>query len=306
MPSLALRTARQALEAGPVLIQVPRRGYLAALACQECGEPLRCAACAGPVIIAGAGQPLRCGWCGTQPPQTCATCGNAGLRALVTGARRTADELSRAFPGVSVETSSGTSIVPAVAAGPSLVIATPGAEPPAAGGYAAAVLLDGWALLGRPSLRAAEEALRRWMNAAALVRPGPDGGRVIVMADPAVTAVQALIRWDPQAHAERELAERSELRFPPAARMAALSGPSEAISDLLAVTRLPDGSEVLGPVEIAGPGQGTGPGSVRFLVRAPWSAGTELAVALRAGQAVRSARKQAGAVRVQLDPTELI
>ena len=44
---------------------------------------------------------------------------------------------------------------------PALVVATPGAEPQAVGGYAAALLLDGWMLLGRPSLRAAEEAFLR-------------------------------------------------------------------------------------------------------------------------------------------------
>ena len=63
-----------------------------------------------------------------------------------------------------------------------------------ADGYAAALLLDGWALLGRPSLRAAEEALRRWLNAAALVRPA---GPVVVLAEASLPAVQALIRWDP-------------------------------------------------------------------------------------------------------------
>ena len=56
-----------------------------------------------------------------------------------------------------------------------LVVSTPGAEPVAEGGYGAALLLDGWALLGRQDLRAAEDALRRWMAAAALVRPGRAG-----------------------------------------------------------------------------------------------------------------------------------
>jgi primosomal protein N' (replication factor Y) len=42
------------------------------------------------------------------------------------------------------------------------------------------------------------------------------------------------------------------------------------------------------------------------LVRAPSSAGTELAAALRAGLAARTARKEAGSVRLQLDPAELI
>ena len=45
---------------------------------------------------------------------------------------------------------------------------------------------------------------------------------------------------------------------------------------------------------------------VRVLVRVPRSASIPLAAALRAAQAVRSARKDAGAVRVQLDPAELI
>ena len=49
-----------------------------------------------------------------------------------------------------------------------VVVATPGAEPVADGGYGAALLLDGWAMLSRADLRAGEEALRRWLNAAAL------------------------------------------------------------------------------------------------------------------------------------------
>ncbi len=310
IPSLALRTARDALEAGPVLVQVPRRGYLAAVACRRCGERIRCGSCAGPVALAGPGQPLRCGWCGLTLEQTCVTCGNAGLRALVTGARRTAEELGRAFPGVTVHTSSGSAVLRRVEPESALVIATPGAEPPAPDGYAAAVLLDGWALLGRPSLRAAEEALRRWMNAAALVRPGPAGGKVVIIAEPDVLAVQALIRWDAATHADRELAERAQLGFPPTVRMASLTGPAQAVEDLLGTVSLPPDCDVLGPVDVPAAAVPTAAGqdsrTVRYLVRAPSAAGTALATALRAGLADRSARKEAGQVRLQLDPAELI
>src|SRR5262249_56494228 len=45
MPSLALRAARAALARGPVLVQVPRRGYLTAVACERCRAAARCAAC---------------------------------------------------------------------------------------------------------------------------------------------------------------------------------------------------------------------------------------------------------------------
>jgi primosomal protein N' (replication factor Y) len=218
---------------------------------------------------------------------------------------------------------------------PALVVATPGAEPRADGGYAAAVLLDAWVLLGRPSLRAAEEALRRWLNAAALVRPAAAGGAVAVVAEAGLPAVQALIRWDPVTHAEREMAERQALRFPPAVKMAALSGSYTSVAELLAAAALPPEAEVLGPILLdgdaggalpegrQGPDRASGPGgagesdgdpehdnaghdTVRMLVRVPRSGATALAAALRAAQAARSARKAPGPVRVQFDPVELI
>jgi primosomal protein N' (replication factor Y) len=302
-----------------VLFQVPRSGYLAAVACERCHAQVRCR-CGGPAQLAGERAVPRCGWCGSAVSRSCNQCGHGRLRALVTGATRTAEELGRAFPAVPVRTSGGSRVLAAVPGSPAVVVATPGAEPYADGGYAAAILLDAWALLSRPSLRAAEETLRRWMNAAALVRPGPDGGSVVVVADAALPVVQALIRWDPATFADRELAERRELRFPPAARMAALSGPHSAVRALLDSAELPPGAEILGPVPVAGgdPGQlsgaagspdgGPGPDAdaVRFLVRAPRSGGTALAAVLHAGQAARTARKEPGTVRLELDPAELI
>ena len=187
-----------------------------------------------------------CRWCGALAADwACPQCGSGRLRALVTGAARTAEELGRAFPDVPVRTSGGQHVLAEVPAEPALVIATPGAEPVAADGYAAALLLDGWALLGRPSLRAAEETLRRWLNAAALVRPA---GSVVVLAEASLPAVQALVRWDPVGFAERELAERAELGFPPAVRMAAVTGPSTAVAEFVGSAALPDRAEILGPV----------------------------------------------------------
>jgi primosomal protein N' (replication factor Y) len=316
LPSLALRTAREALTGGarggltqgPVLVQVPRRGYLAAVACARCRAQARCATCAGPLEISGSHGTPGCRWCGALAADwTCARCGSGQLRALVTGAARTAEELGRAFPGVAVRTSDGQRVLATVPAEPALVIATPGAEPVAPGGYAAALLLDGWALLGRPSLRAAEEALRRWMNAAALVRPG---GTVVVLAESTLPAVQALIRWDPVTFSERELAERAELGFPPAVRMAAVTGPADAVADFVGVLSssrdgLPARAEVLGPVPVdAGPGV-SAETRERALIRIGRRDGLELARALHAVQATRSARKDGAAVRVQLDPAEV-
>jgi primosomal protein N' (replication factor Y) len=315
LPSLALRTAAGALESGPVLFQVPRRGYLAAVACERCRTQARCR-CGGPAELPGPAAGLRCGWCGSPVERACARCGHDGLRALVTGARRTAEELGRAFRGVPVLTSGGSSVRAEVSGEPAIVVATPGAEPLAAGGYSAAVLLDGWALLGRASLRAAEEAVRRWLNAAALVRPGSENGTVVVVADQGLPAVQALIRWDPATFARRELAARAELRFPPAARMAAVTGSESAVQALLDSARLPAEAEILGPVPVSlglaapgGPppeGSGPAPEVVRYLVRVPRSEGGALAASLHLAQAERTARKEAGLLRVQLDPAALV
>ena len=305
LPSLALRTARTALAVpGPVLVQVPRRGYLAAIACARCRAQARCAVCGGPLHVGGSNEVPGCRWCGALAADwACPQCGSGRLRALVTGAARTAEELGRAFPDVPVRTSGGQHVLAEVSAEPALVIATPGAEPVAADGYAAALLLDGWALLGRPSLRAAEETLRRWLNAAALVRPA---GSVVVLAEASLPAVQALVRWDPVGFAERELAERAELGFPPAVRMAAVTGPSAAIAEFVGSAALPDRAEILGPVPVEP--NGAEPGSdpaERALIRIPRTDGLALARALHAAQAARSARKDGGAVRVQLDPAEV-
>src|SRR5690606_18244628 len=183
---------------------------------------------------------------------------------------------------------------------PALVVATPGAEPVAAGGYGAVLLLDTWALLSRADLRAAEEALRRWLAAATLARPASQGGKVVVVADGGLATVQALVRWDPAGFAARELAERRELGFPPAARMASVTGPAAAVADLLALAALPDGAVTLGPVPVAGGDE------ERLLIRvAQRSAGAALASALHAAAGVRSARKAEGSVRIQVDPREL-
>jgi primosomal protein N' (replication factor Y) (superfamily II helicase) len=196
-------------------------------------------------------------------------------------------------------------VLATVPGGPALVVATPGAEPVAEGGYGAALLLDSWALLGRAGLRAGEEALRRWLNAAALVRSASAGGQVVVAADAAHPVVQALVRWDPGWLAARELADRRELGFPPATRMASLSGSAEALADFLAAARLPADADLLGPVpEPPRPGQDGE--RERYLVRVPRGEGLELAHALAAVQGVRSAKKVSEHVRVQLDPLELV
>lgn len=312
LPTVALHSARSALAADtPVLVQVPRRGYVPSLACGRCRMITRCRHCTGPLSLPERGGIAVCRWCGRgDRALRCSRCGSDSVRAVVIGARRTAEELGRAFPGVPVVTSAGDTIVDRIDDGAALVIATPGAEPYVRQGYGAALLLDSWALLGRQDLRAAEDTLRRWMAAAALVRNHQAGGLVTVVAESSIPTVQALIRWDPLGHAEAELTTRAEVGLPPAVHIAALDGDPESVAALLESARLPEHAELLGPVALpSGVRRPAGVPEqvsvVRMLVRVGRDDGLALAVALRQGVGVLSARGSHRPVRVQIDPLHI-
>lgn len=294
VPRPAYDAIRRGLEEGPVLVQTPRAGYAAALACDTCRTPARCTVCTGPLTITGPAAPPTCRWCGhAEEAWSCPTCGGRGLRAPVRGEARTAEELGRMFPGTTVRSSSGERVLASVTDRHDLVVATVGAEPVAEGGYAAVVVLDTWLSLAREDMRATEEALRRWLNAAALVRRG---GHVVAVGDPAHPVLQALVRWDPAGFARRESDERAAAHLPPAARIATLTGDLGALDDALHLLDLPEGGEVLGPVPSGD--------EHRVVVRVPWAHGPALSRALGDLQRMRSARKL-DPVRVQVDPPSI-
>ena len=300
VPAGVFRAVRAGLAHGPVLVQVARHGYRPALACQRCRTAARCPDCRGPLRQDAPQSAPVCGWCGRScTGWRCPRCGAQRLRARAVGEERTAEELGRAFPGVPVRRSGLGHVLTGVSGEPALVVATPGAEPRAPSGYAAAVLLDGDAMLGRADLRVGEETLRRWLNACSSVRARADGGVVVLVATPSHPACQALVRWDPVGFADRELDDRTATRLPPSWRLAELVGDPEAVADLRARSDLPAGTEVLGPVAQRDTE------AVRLIARCPLPDGVALARALRAGAGVRSARRAPGTVRIRIDPVDL-
>jgi primosomal protein N' (replication factor Y) len=306
LPSEAFSLLRDAVRDGPVLVQTPRVGYATRLACDRCRTPALCAVCHGPLRLRGPARAPECAWCATPAPGwRCSECGNQGLRAPVLGDARTAEELGRALPGVPVRTSSsGDRVLATVESTPAIVVATPGAEPVAVGGYTAVVLMDTWLLLARSDLRATEEAMRRWANAAALVRPASEGGRVLAIGEAAHPGLQALVRWDPSGLARREIEERQSAHLPPASRVATITGEPEDLEQAVAALALPPGAEVLGPVPVEGVRDASDELTVRYVVRVPRHSGAALSAALGDLQAHRSTRKLPH-VRVEVDPAEL-
>ena len=303
LPQAAWQAAREGLERGPVLVQVARTGFAPALACQDCRTPARCSECQGPLAQTGRDRVPACRWCGRLATgHRCSECGSPRLRVLVVGASRTAEELGRAFPGAAVVSSAGEHVKQSIQAGRTLVVATPGAEPAVDGGYAAALLLDGNAMLARESLRASEDALRRWFTAASLVRPAKDGGVVVITAEHDAV-VGHLVRWDPAGAAARELELRRELQLPPAVRIAALTGSTESLEVFLDGLDLPEDVRTVGPAELLLPGSA---GTHRTLLFFTYRQGNAVTQALRARKAAISARRLAEPVQVRCDGLDLL
>ncbi|AQP44444.1 hypothetical protein [Tessaracoccus flavus] len=297
IPSLAFRFLRDHLSAGPVLVQVPMVGHSASLTCQRCRNRALCAKCSGPMRERTKGVP-ECALCGHRPVRwSCPHCHTSALSTPLPGAARTAEELARAFPGVLAVNSSADRIRDAVPDEPAIVVATPGAEPASPSGYAGALVLDGEVTLQRADLRAAEEAVRRWSNAASLVRAPADGGSVLIVGPSAHPAVQALLRADLAGFSSRELADRAAAGLAPAVKLARLVGDAEALREFLDNDDWA-GIEILGPTEV-------GPDRWAALLRTPVENGRELARRVKSASAIRSARKERGLLSIHIDPESL-
>ncbi|WP_314502909.1 primosomal protein N' [uncultured Microbacterium sp.] len=308
VPSAAFAAARDALEHGPVLVQVARPGYAPVLVCAECRTPARCLHCGGPLHAARRGAVPECGWCGRAATTwSCPACSSTRVRMASSGSERTADELGRAFPGIRIIVADGEHPVLTVENRPALVVATRGAEPIAEGGYRAVVLLDGDRMLQADDLRIGESCLRWWSNAAALARPGAPVHLVGVTG----SVARALATWTQPAYARAELADRSALRMPPTVRVAALEGGRTAVEAAITALReaVPalDDDAILGPVARpstpAGARAADGPdGAVRALVRFDYAHGARVSESLRASIVADALRARKSA-RTRSTPT---
>lgn len=272
LPSHAVTVVREALSTGPVLVQVPSPGFATAIFCASCSERQRCIVCAGPMeLLDGPAASGRCRWCRRTPsPLECTVCGSGQFREVGAGSARTADQFTKQFPKARILTSDGETRRVLVDSRPAIVVATRGAEPLAAGGYSAVLLLDAERMLAAESLRAEEDALRVWANAAALARPGAQ----IVLTEAGGALASNFALGSPERWLDSVLAERKLLRYPPAVRVACVSGPSAVVATtVLAVAKLP-GVDVLENVR-------TSDGVTESIVRFDYAAGEMVAAALR-------------------------
>jgi primosomal protein N' (replication factor Y) len=136
-----------------------------------------------------------------------------------------------------------------------LVLATPGAQPEVAGGYAAVVVLDGMRFFAHTDLRTAERARELFLETSALISRK---GKVLLVLDESHPISASIARWNVAPLLKRELTERSELQLPPYTTSAVLvMGQSDAtqiftgLSKAIEQGRLPESTRLFGPAPIA-------------------------------------------------------
>jgi len=217
---------------GVAAVVVPQGGYAAGLACFRCGTWAECTECGGDLSRVTASAVATCNDCGIGAAAWhCPECREHRLRPVGLGAGRLAEQIGRMASGVVVTQSSATvGVVADLAVGSGIVVATPGALPAVKGGYGYLAIV-GARVSVNEGLGAEAQALRRWLNAAALVASRADGGAVAVVGELPGDVRQALVAWDGWDVAFRDFTQREGLELPPHRRALRLDGPADAIDE---------------------------------------------------------------------------
>lgn len=262
-----------------------RTGRARLLACTACGSVASCERCGASLAQQKGGEipiPLECSRCGLVRPQVCAECHSTRLRLLRIGVTRAREELELLAGRPVAEVTGVTGAIPdaELLVGTEAVLHRLG---PADGVTAVAFVdFDQELLAGR--VRALDEALALVALASRIVKGRV--GRVLVQTRvPDHPVLRAAVVADPAVLSSHELDVRKELRLPPFASIALVSGP--------AASEYANGLKGLAgaPVDLLGPDRD------QWLVKA--ADGATLADALA------SVPRPAGRLRVAVEPGRL-
>lgn len=220
-----------------------RRGYAPALLCAQCGVAARCPNCSVALTYHARLDVLRCHYCefGRDRPQACASCGAAKLHPLGVGTEKVESEVRRIFPEARVERMDRDATAKAgaferlyhdfLARRIDVIVGT---QMVVKGHHFPHVTLVGVVLADQslhfPDFRAGERTFQLLTQVAGRAGRGDAPGEVVVQTyAPSHYAIRAACAHDYEALYRREIAERSELGYPPFERAALLrlTGPEE-------------------------------------------------------------------------------
>ena len=256
LPGRIFSDIRSNISQGPVLFLLPRKGYANGILCAHCKNVAVCS-CGGRLHLTSKNADPACRICGASSKDwNCSFCTRNKKFVVSRGIERAQEEIARAFPNTPIVLSFGDVIKDRLEVKPGIVLATPGAVPQVSGGYSAVVVLEGLSYFSHDDLRANERANEFFFEVSGSVKKG---GVVLLAIDDSHPIVSSLIRWNPSTILKRELAQRSEISFPPSVNSAVMILPTSQASPLVAGinraisdARLANDTRVLGPTKIDG------------------------------------------------------
>jgi primosomal protein N' (replication factor Y) len=228
--------------AGGAVLLLSRLGYGVVRVCRNCGQPVRCAACAGPVVVRE-GRPA-CTVCGSDA--SCTNCGSTRFGTERGGTERLAEWAARVSPAPVSRVESGEDALPPedgrVIVGTAAAVKDFGPRR-----VSLVAIMDPDRVRYRTGIAAPEQSVATWMEAAAWAGPRGRGHRVLLHTDdPSDPAIQALIRWDPWHFHRAERRRRGDAGFPPGFpvfRVTGSPGLPDAVAALRPVTLLTSESQ---------------------------------------------------------------
>ena len=210
------------------VVLLNRRGYSTFVMCRDCGETLTCPHCAVSLVYHADEQVMRCHYCGnTYPiPQTCPSCSSRRIKFFGSGTQKAEQEISQ-MPGVKVLRMDQDSTAAKMAheeiirrfAGKEANVLL-GTQMVAKGHDIPDVTLVGIlaadSALSLPDFRASERGFSLLTQAAGRAGRGDKPGRVVLQTyDPENEIIAFAKNQDYETFAQRELAQRKELLYPP-------------------------------------------------------------------------------------------
>ena len=301
-----------------------RRGFASFLLCRECGFVPQCPSCSVSLTYHDRADRLTCHHCGHEEAvvRACPRCGSPYLRKFGAGTERIEQELLARWPDLPVvrmdaDTTKGKggheralaafeSLRPAVLLGTQMI--AKGLDYP---DITLVGVLSADLSLRIPDFRAAERTYQLLQQVAGRAGRSDKRGTVVIQTYwPDHPAIQAVAMATPSLIYNRERQERSELGYPPYARLAnvllsgaryqAVSSAADGLASQIRA-RLPEGWSLLGPAD---PAIARLKGSYRrhMLLRGPRDA--ELGPLIRAALAQVSV-PDGVSVTIDVDPTDL-
>ena len=266
-----LRLLRQRFERNEqTILLLNRRGYATFALCRSCGDVLDCRNCSVSMTLHRGRQRVICHHCGhsESPPKRCARCGSTDLSYRGLGTEQVERIVLESLPGVrvarmDVDTTGGKwahrEILDRVRTGDVDILL--GTQMIAKGLDFPRVTLVGVINadigLHLPDFRSCERTFQLLSQVAGRAGRGHLPGEVVIQTYvPDHYVVRAAVAHDYHGFVERELAARTDPRYPPGVRMARILLSSPAQADALAAAealqawlaaRTHDGPEVLGP-----------------------------------------------------------